>query len=357
MPQIPLLLSPIFKCRRWGGSSIAAMSNEARAAGAPLGEAWLAADLPSSIPDGISPARFLPGVPSATQSLTPPDPTTLREAIDSAPSEWIGKAIPGPEGRFPLLLKILDAAEHLSVQVHPNKDYARTHPEAHMKSEAWIVLRHDVGAELYRGLDPSLSRQQLRAAMESGSILHSLIRVPARVGDAHWLPSGICHALGAGITALEVQTPSDTTFRAWDWDRHDPSRELHLDQAEACTLTGAAQQLEDLERLAHARGSVVPGSKRLVETPFFSIDRIDCQPGDLVDFSVASAPRIAWLWTGSWTTDGAATLPTLATIAIAASTVRFGLNCLTSGTIFVSTAATPTGESVIDPGFTVSRGN
>ncbi len=267
----------------------------------------------------------------------------------------MGDAIPGPEGRFPLLVKILDAAENLSVQVHPDEDYAHRHPAAHMKSEAWIVLRHDDHAELYRGLDPDLPRHALRAAMESGSILQSLIRVPARVGDTHWLPSGICHALGAGITALEVQTPSDTTFRAWDWDRQDPTRELHYDQAEACTLTGEAQRLTELARLSQPRQSPVAGAQRLVETPFFSVDRIDACHADTIEIGPARAPRVLWLWSGEWSSAAPTRLPSSATIAVAACTRPFRLTCQAAGTVFISTAASRSGDSLRSPGFALER--
>lgn len=315
---------------------------ESEGPGLPLAEAWLCADLPATIPDGICAAY------AATSAGR--EPTTLRDALKHHAAEWLGSSIPGPEGRFPLLIKILDAHEHLSVQVHPDAAYAAAHPSAHMKSEAWIVLQHEPGAHLYRGLDATLERASLRGAMESGDILHSLIRIPARVGEAHWLPSGICHALGEGITAFEVQTPSDTTFRAWDWNRHDPSRPLHLDEAEACMLVGDTQQLGQLAQLAAARASPVPGAVRLVETPFFAVDRVDLGPSDSLSFSACAAPRVAWCWQGAWTIDGRP-LPRGAAVAFAAETVPATLRCAAEGTALVTTAATPNGDSLSSPGF------
>ncbi|MDA0803396.1 MAG: class I mannose-6-phosphate isomerase [Planctomycetota bacterium] len=360
MPQPPLLLSPILKRRRWGGTAIAQMlegSVHDTRHGA-VAEAWLAADLPESIADGVSAGQQLPVCGSSATM-------TLRAAMESASRDWMGEAIPGPDGRFPLLIKILDAADNLSVQVHPDAAYARSHPEAHMKSEAWIVLRHDPGAVLYRGLAPTLTRAHLRGAMESGSILQSLITLPARVGDTHWLPSGICHALGAGITAFEVQTPSDTTFRAWDWNRNDPARELHIDEAEACTLLGASQHLESLKELAKPGPSPVGGASRLVETPFFAVDRVDLEPGDSITFTSATAPRVAWCWSGLIAVEGSASgvLPAGFTIAIAAATEPITLTCSAScanrspagGTILVTTAATAGGSSLRAPGFGVAQ--
>lgn len=354
MAQPPLLLQPLLKRRRWGGRAIAPMLDlscqDSSLPGPPLAEAWLCADLPASIPDGICAAS--PATASTPARVG--EPTTFREVLQTHSAEWLGSSIPGPEGRFPLLIKILDAAEHLSVQVHPDAAYAAAHPSAHMKSEAWIVLQHEPGAHLFRGLTASLERASLRRAMESGDILQSMIRVPARVGEAHWLPSGICHALGEGITAFEVQTPSDTTFRAWDWNRRDPSRPLHLHEAEACMLLGDAQQLDQVERLATARPSPVPGAIRLVETPFFAVDRVDLGSGGALAMVECSAPRVVWCWQGAWTIDGRP-LSRGASLAFAARTEPATLRCAAEGTALVTTAATRDGTSLSTPGFQINK--
>ena len=98
------------------------------------------------------------------------------------------------------------------------------------------------GAVVYRGLDPTVDATRFRRHVAEQRVLADLVRVPVKRGDCVRLPSGICHALGAGVVVAEVQTPSDTTFRVWDWDRHDPARPLHLEQAMACMRFGDDQE-------------------------------------------------------------------------------------------------------------------
>jgi len=233
-PADPILFDPILKHRAWGGDALAELGRKAPPdARGPFGESWELADLPESIQGGrtrIVGGRF--------------DGRTLREALAADHDAIMGRAAGTQEGGFPLLIKLLDAKENLSVQVHPSAEYARAHPEAHFKSEAWIVLRAAPGAEIYRGIDPSMTRGQFAALLDADRVLDALIRVPVVAGDCIHLPSGICHALGAGIMAAEVQTPSDTTFRVWDWGRRDPARPLHRREALECLLTGRSQGLD-----------------------------------------------------------------------------------------------------------------
>ena len=149
-----------------------------------------------------------------------------------------------PAGGFPLLVKYLDAREHLSVQVHPSPDYAKSHEGAHLKTESWLILDADEGAMLYKGLKPGTSGADLQRAIESGTVPDLLIAEPAVVGQCHTLPSGTVHALGAGVLVAEVQTPSDTTFRVYDWAKEygRDGRELHIDQALECADLGPADR-------------------------------------------------------------------------------------------------------------------
>ncbi len=175
-------------------------------------------------------------------------------------------------GCFPLLIKFLDAQTDLSVQVHPNEAYAARHTDAHLKSEAWYVLYAEPGAKIYKGVKPGVDAAAFRAALESGGVEQLLNAIPVRAGDCHYLRSGTVHALGAGILAAEVQTPSDTTFRVFDWNRLGPDgkpRALHVDQAMEVIDFGPPVTNERRET-----GHGTTGNMRLVSCDYFNINRI-----------------------------------------------------------------------------------
>ena len=137
---------------------------------------------------------------------------------------------------FPLLLKLIDAADKLSVQVHPDDAYAHDHEHGKLgKTEAWLILDAPEGSQLVYGIKEGVTLEELRAACEKGSAVEGLIRfVDVRPGDVCMIPSGCVHAIGAGIMLYEIQQSSDITYRFYDWDRVDKKgnrRELHLEKA------------------------------------------------------------------------------------------------------------------------------
>jgi mannose-6-phosphate isomerase len=229
--ETPLILEPLLKPRAWGGDRLVALGK--RAANAPpgvrWGESWEVADLDPPIADGIS--RIARG-PAAGRSL--------RELVELDPAGVLGLLAAGR--RFPLLIKYLDAGENLSVQVHPSPEYARSHPESHLKTEAWVVLAAEPGAVLYRGIRPEVTPAEFFSDLSGKALVPRMIAISPKPGDCIYLPSGIGHALGAGLLVAEVQTPSDTTYRVFDWDRGDPSRPLHVEQARGCMRFGSAQE-------------------------------------------------------------------------------------------------------------------
>jgi len=224
------------------------------------------------------------------------------------PDAILGLAKPSPEGRFPLLVKFLDAAEHLSVQVHPDAAYAAAVRGAHLKTEAWVVLDAQPGAVLYRGVRPEVTPERFFAKLSNGSVGHGevdfhgdgvvqhLVAVPVERGDCIYLPSGICHALGAGILVAEVQTPSDTTFRVFDWDRGDPARPLHVEQARRCMRFGLNQ--EDgcpgivRRKTVHAIQTPTSVTRVLCRTKFFAIESIELRPAAELSIVTDGAPVI-----------------------------------------------------------------
>lgn len=265
----PLRLRPLFKERVWGGRQLAEFGFELPDHGT-IGEAWLLADLPDSIAEGrsvVDDGEFVG--------------ETLRAVLKQQPRALLGEASLSPEGGFPLLVKLLDAREHLSVQVHPTPAHARRRPGALVKDETWIVLHAEPGAVIYKGLRPGLGRDEFLRAVAEGTLTEHLVAVPVSAGDVHHLPSGLCHALGAGTLVAEVQTPSDTTFRVYDWGRI--GRELHLEHAVDCIFGDGA----DSENSTNAGDSNAARwiesesfrTRRLGSTPNYRIERIETRAG------------------------------------------------------------------------------
>jgi mannose-6-phosphate isomerase len=228
----------------------------------PIGESWELYDFP-------------PGVVEADRWVTASleDGRTLHDlmADEATRREILGdaEAVDTPHGpQFPLLIKFLDAGDDLSVQVHPDDAVAAAHADAHVKNECWYVLQHDADARLLKGLKPGVTREQFEAAIRDGSVESLIEAIPAADGDCHYLPSGTVHALGGGMLVAEVQTPSDTTYRVFDFKRKDPKtgqeRQLHVDQAMECI---------DFAGTGPKAPPVTRGDGRLVEAPQFTMDR------------------------------------------------------------------------------------
>jgi len=309
---LPIVLGPLLKHRVWGGTRICPFLNLPDPP-TPIGEAWLVADLPRSIPDGASPIVAGHGTGS-----------TLKDVMATERDLVLGRATASPSGDFPLLVKLLDADEPLSVQVHPNAAYAQVHPDCFMKSEAWLVLDARPDATLYRGIRREVDAATFTRHLQEGGVIDDLMREPVRRGQTYWLPSGICHALGAGTMVAEYQTPSDTTFRVFDWDRNDPKRPLHLDQAMECILFGDEQVLnapDDHEPWRTCGGSW--RGRTRVRTEFFRVDELEAPMGAVADLPERDTPSVwtlvsgtARLSTGTWQADLAAgasfILPTVA---------------------------------------------
>ncbi len=193
--------------------------------GARIGESWEVADLPAAASSGLA-------EPVTRVAAGRFAGWTLQEVIAHDRAGLLGDA-PDLDGRFPLLVKLLDVGEPLSVQVHPPAAYVAEHPEAVHKTETWVVLDAEPDAELMLGLAEGVTVADVRAAAGTPAVTRLLHRVAARPGAVHHVPAGTVHAAGAGVVLAEVQTPSDTTFRLYDWieELGRAPRDLHLDQA------------------------------------------------------------------------------------------------------------------------------
>ncbi|MBC7235345.1 MAG: class I mannose-6-phosphate isomerase [Chloroflexi bacterium] len=184
-------------------------------------------------------------------------------------------------GRFPLLIKLLDANRDLSVQVHPDDEYARAHgDDALGKTELWIVLHAEPGTELICGLAEPTTRERFRQALERGRLEALLHRIPIAPDDAIFLPAGTIHALLAGALVAEIQQNSDATYRVYDWGRlgaDGKPRPLHIDKA-----------LDVIDWSRIRPDKVSPSTlcrradllhQRLVHTDAFTVERLNMTAG------------------------------------------------------------------------------
>ena len=213
--HMPILLQPVYKEYIWGGTRLIHEFHRRLNAGI-YAEAWEIADHP----DG------------RTRIINGPDAgSTLSEAIARRGPDLLGKGRTGSS--FPLLVKIIDARQTLSVQVHPD-DASAARCGGEPKSEMWVVLSATPDAHIYSGFHPGVTPADFEKARLAGTIPSLLQRFPARPGMIFNTPGGRVHAIGAGCLLLEVQQDANTTYRLYDWDRLDPSgnpRPLHLEQA------------------------------------------------------------------------------------------------------------------------------
>lgn len=244
-----LKLEPAYRDYVWGG-------NRLRPGNSPTAEAWVVWEN-----DIIS---------SGAQAGK-----TLGELASTFGEKLLGKRTVAQTGiRFPLLIKLLDCAQWLSLQVHPSDELAVQLEGANQfgKTEAWHILEAEPGAKLISGLKPHTSAQALAASIHDGSIIDHVQYTEAKKGDTFFISAGTLHALGPGLLIYEVQQTSDWTYRVYDWGRpQTETRKLHIDKsiqaarAEASAATIALPVLKD--------GAQTP----LVSCPYFSLEILSAQ--------------------------------------------------------------------------------
>ena len=213
----PLKFKPIYKERIWGGQKLQQVFNKDIPPGEKIGESWELADLPED-KSVISNGEF------AGQ--------TLDAMVKKHPQEMTGDA--NFSTPFPLLIKFLDTEDILSVQVHPDAQTCRRMGKGQPKTECWYIISAAPGAMIYRGLKKGVTKNQFAESITDGSTAELLAEVPVKVGQCHFLPAGTVHSIGPGLLIAEIQTPSDTTYRVFDFDRVDDSgkaRKLHIEEA------------------------------------------------------------------------------------------------------------------------------
>ncbi len=253
----PLRFEPLFRRYLWGGRRLETVLGKPIGEGADYAESWEIVDR---------------GADQSRVAFGPLAGASLGELVRDHGEALLGKH--RPQRRFPLLVKLLDAKQKLSVQVHPDDEQAaRLDPPDLGKTEAWVVLAGEPGSRIYAGLKRGFDRPALERELSRGTCELCLHQFEPRVGDCIFIPAGTVHALGAGLMIAEIQQSSDTTYRLFDWNRVGPDgkpRQLHIQQA--------------LDVIDFRRGPVDPirptptGSpevNRLVACDKFILDRLE----------------------------------------------------------------------------------
>lgn len=237
----PLKLRPALHTKIWGGRRLNTLMGKSLPRSEPYGESWELHD-------------------TATVANGPLRGICLGDLAREYGAELLGSGNK-PEDGFPLLAKLIDAAEWLSIQVHPNDEQAQDlEGDPRGKSEAWVVLHAEKGAQLVIGLRTGTTREDMAEAIRRHRLEELLVFVDVKAGDVLFIPANTIHALGPGLLIYEIQQSSDVTYRLYDWGRlglDGQPRELHIDRG---------VQVANLESLPRVRQ---PEGDLLVDSEYF----------------------------------------------------------------------------------------
>lgn len=255
--KYPMKLTYAAKQRIWGGDLLKSIFHKEAPQIAQLGETW---EL-TVRPDGMS------CVQNGCYAGQPLENVIALLGHDAVSPLYRG-------GRFPLLIKLIDARDRLSVQVHPDDAYAERVEHDSGKTEMWYVLAAAEGATLVDGLRPGVDRSAFAAAVREGRTEDVLQVRAVQAGDICFIPSGLVHAIGAGIVVAEIQQNSDLTYRVFDYGRRQPDgslRELHVDRALDVVRPFAEEEVEKLRFAAWDAGD---DKDTLVHCRYFRVRRL-----------------------------------------------------------------------------------
>ena len=259
MMHRPFLLTPAAKDYLWGGSRLNDDFN-LNLSCSPLAEAWVC----SSHHDG--------------ESFVPAFNCTLPEVLTAHPA-WLGThplQITRGKAELPILVKLIDAKKDLSVQVHPDDEYAASQENGSLgKTEMWYVLDAKKNAELVCGFNQDVDKEQVRGAIASGTITTLLNHVPVHKNDLFYIEAGTVHALGAGCLIAEIQESSNVTYRLYDYgriDKNGKTRTLHIDRAlDVLKMESSAAPRQPMRVLRYHSGTA---SELLTRCKYFQVERM-----------------------------------------------------------------------------------
>ena len=266
LPQLPeiLPLRPYLREMVWGGRRLGELYGKRLPADKSIGEAFELSALAgrdSTIASGVLEGRG------------------LADVLGDYGPDLVGDAVIARYGdAFPLLIKLIDAQDDLSIQVHPDDVYARAHAlGTYGKTEAWVILPSDAG-RIALGLEDGVSAEDFSAAIAAGEAEQVVHFESVSAGDVVYLPAGTVHALCRGVVIYEVQQSSDITFRLYDYDRDGldgGKRELHVEQGLAVTDFSLRPQVQKLQQKLAQKLKPYDGSTTVLDTDYFRLDVID----------------------------------------------------------------------------------
>jgi mannose-6-phosphate isomerase len=265
--QMIYQFQPILKQTLWGGDKIAPLKN-IKDAPSNIGESWEISGVENNI---------------SVVSHGPEKGLTLTQLIEKHGSDLLGKQNYERFGtEFPLLIKIIDARQALSIQVHPNDETARLHGHSRGKTEMWYMLPSEPEASMYVGLKHDLTPEKFMAMVNDNTICDALVRYNVSAGDCFFLPAGRIHSIGAGCFLVEIQQTSDVTYRIYDFNRRDRNgnlRPLHVSLA--------ADSIDYHARPDYKTHYTLPdnGRAQLVDCPYFTTSLWTIRQNCLVDCS------------------------------------------------------------------------
>lgn len=332
LPLYPLQFAPVFKDYPWGGRALETALGRAIPDGI-VAESWEI----SAHPNGQTPVV---NGPLAGQ--------TLGQVQDLLGADLLGsrnqRAL--DLGKFPLLIKLLDANRWLSVQVHPDDAYGLAHEGEYGKTEMWVILHAEPGAELIYGLKAGVDRAAFAQAVAEDRSQDLLHRLAVQAGDVVFVPAGAVHSLGPGIIVAEIQQNSDTTYRLYDWGRlgnDGQPRPLHIDQALAVIDWGMVEP----DVVTPQPVAVPQGRAEIIgHSDYFETRRIFLGEGESLDDHCAGESFQIWAvlagnahlhWAGE-----ALPLPAISWVLLPAALGRFTLRAAQDTTLL--RVITPVGE-------------
>lgn len=278
----PLIFEPIFKERVWGGRRIAELYDKSLPAGRPIGESWEISDRPGDV-------SVIKNGPLAGRDL--------HWLVTNHATEVYGGAFPLPPTHFPWLIKILDAQDKLSLQVHPPAEIA-AEMGGEPKTEMWYVAAATPEADIFAGLKHGVTRTDFERKTADGTVAECFHRIEVKPGDCMFLRSGRVHALGAGSVIFEIQQNSDTTYRVFDWNRvglDGKPRDLHIEQSmRSIDFADFEPELVPPRIEPTAFGS----TRLLVDDPLFRVMKFEVRPGSSMNLD-NGAMQVVGLLNGS----------------------------------------------------------
>lgn len=258
----PLQLSSVTKSPIWGGTRL--LREWGKESPSPtVGESWeltVRANEKSTILNGAFAGK------------------TLEEVVRRTGGSFI--APDWSEETFPLLIKLIDAADRLSVQVHPDDDYAARVEHDRGKTEMWYIVEADPDAEIVCGLREGVGREEFAAAVRNGEIDRVLCRRKVKAGEVYFIPAGLLHAIGSGILIAEIQQNCDLTYRVWDYDRRGADgklRKLHVEKALDVVRPFTEEEINAIR--FSRRSDTLANGEVLADCAFFRVERLELKGG------------------------------------------------------------------------------